>query len=415
MELNNKLEEIEELFSRGVAEFIDPEGKFKEKLIKKTKGENSGNIVIKFGVDPTRPDIHLGHAVVLRKLRKFQDLGCKVIFLVGDFTATIGDPSGKSKVRPEIEQAEVEKNVKSFLDQVGKILTLDTSVFSWIRNSDWFYGVTDLEPKNAVRVFFQTTLVNPKSFIGKSILFSQTRMQKTHLKSKEIVSVSLKGLLWTLKHISFNRLVERDMFQERIKRGEELFMHEMMYPVLQGIDSFVLGEIFGSCDLEIGGTDQTFNMLTGRDVMRVNRRPQQAVLTVRILEGTDGKEKMSKSMENFIGITDSPSDMYGKIMSIPDSSIINYFTLCTYTPLSAIEETKKELENGKGNPKNVKMKLARETVAIYHGEDKASKALEDFRKTFEKGEMPEDVPEIQAKAGDELSSLLLESGFVESK
>ena len=262
-------------------EFIDPEGKFKEKILRKAKGEYEEDIIIKFGVDPTRPDIHLGHAVIFRKLRKFQDLGCKVVFLVGDYTAQIGDPTGRSKIRPEIEQKEVEANMKTYLDQVGKILLTDKNSFSWIRNSDWFTAITDIELPKGDKVKMSIEKEGKKtdidfdanSFVGKAVVFEKTRMQPTITGFRGAISViTLKSLLWTLKHITHSRLIERDMFQERIKSGKELFMHEMLYPVLQGIDSFVLSEIYGNCDLEIGGTDQTFNMLIGRDIMKLNKK-----------------------------------------------------------------------------------------------------------------------------------------------
>src|SRR3989344_3353304 len=296
--------DVEEVLSRSVSTFVDPQGAFKDKLLKKINGQYKKDIVIKLGVDPSRPDIHFGHAVVLRKLRQFQDMGCKVVFLVGDFTARIGDPSGKSKIRPEIEQAEVDHNAKTYIEQVGKILRTEPSIFSWIRNSDWFTNITDLNLPDNYKVDMDVTVkgkttkieITPNSFVGKAVVFEQTRMQVRDL-----------------------HLIDRDMFQERIKSGGELYMHEMMYPILQGIDSFVLSQIYGSCDLEIGGNDQTFNMLMGRDIMKANKTEEQAVLSLEILPGLDGKEKMSKSLNNYITITDSPSEMFGKIMSIPDS------------------------------------------------------------------------------------------------
>ena len=423
MNSDQKNSEIEELFERGVEEFIDPEGKFKEKLLKKAKEEYEKDIIVKFGVDPTRPDIHLGHAVVFRKLRKFQDLGCKVVFLVGDYTAQIGDPTGRSKIRPEIEQKEVEANMKTYLDQVGKILRTNKKSFSWIRNSDWFTAITDLElPKgDKVKMSFEkegkkTEIdFDANSFVGKAAVFEKTRMQGAVAGFKGLISViTLKSLLWTLKHITHSRLVERDMFQERIKGGKELFMHEMLYPVLQGVDSFVISEIYGSCDLEIGGTDQTFNMLMGRDILKINKKEQQAVMSLELLEGTDGKEKMSKSLDNYIAITDEPNDMYGKIMSLPDTSIVNYFNLCTYTPQEEIKKIESEMKKGKMNPKDAKMRLAREIVVIYHGEDKAEQAEQNFIKTFQKGGLPEDLEEIIVPKGITLSKVLLDNKVVKS-
>jgi tyrosyl-tRNA synthetase len=409
---------METLLSRAVGAFIDPEGKFKEKLLKSPE-----KVVIKLGVDPNRPDIHLGHAVVLRKLRQFQDLGCKVIFLVGDYTAQIGDPTGKSKVRPDIDQKEVDRNSKTYIDQVGKILNTDEKVFSWIRNSEWFFNPLDYsgDPKVKsieVKVDYidgssKSGKVPAESFIGKSIFFDDTRMQNTHLHKKEIMNVTLRGLLWTMKHITHAQLIERDMFQDRIKSGGELYMHEMLYPILQGIDSFMIHNIYGACDLEIGGTDQHFNMLMGRTVMKANHLEPQAVISFKLLEGLDGKEKMSKSLDNYIGITDAPADMYGKIMSLPDSSIVNYFELCTYTPMEKIGEIKEELAQGKVNPRDHKMELARQIVTEYHGLKAAEEAEADFISKFQKKEIPENIPEV--KASGALVDILIEQKVVPSK
>ncbi len=388
---------IEGLFSRSVGNFLDPDGTFKKKLLAKAAGKYEGDVIIKFGVDPTKPDIHLGHAVVFRRLRQMQDLGCKVVFLVGDFTVQIGDPTGKSRIRPEVDQEEAEKNIRTYLDQVGKILNTDPKVFSWIRNSDWYYGATDLQPKEGIKVWLENRLINPRSFAGKAILYENTRMQKTHLGRSDIRDVTLRGLLFTLRHITHGRLIQRDMFQERLKQGQELYMHEMLYPVLQGIDSFLISLIYGSCDLEVGGNDQTFNMLMGRDVQRVNNVPEQAVLSMKLLTGLSGKEKMSKSLDNYITITDAPENMYGKIMSIPDASLPEYFELCTYTSMKDVKEILKELENKDGseaNPRDVKMRLAREIVSIYHGEEKAQKAEAEYISVFQKGELPVDIPVV---------------------
>ena len=408
-EIMNK-NKINELFTRGVGEFIDPNGVFRKKL------ENDPEkVVIKFGVDPTRPDLHLGHAVVLRKLREFQDLGVKVVFLIGDYTAQIGDPTGKNKIRPEIEQQEVETNMKTYLEQVGKILKTDDKVFSWIRNSDWFTAINDIGAPVGQKLSWTLSSgkvvddIDANSTVGKSLLFEKSRMQ-----TKDLFVITLRSFLWTLKHITHSRLIKRDLFQDRLNNGEELFLHEMMYPVLQGIDSFALDHIYNSCDLEVGGTDQLFNMLVGRDVMEMNQKTPQAVLSFKLLEGTDGKEKMSKSLDNYIGITDEPNDMYGKVMSIPDSSIGNYFELCTFTPMDEVEDIQKKLEKGSVNPKDIKMKLAKQIVAIYHGEDKAQKAEESFVNTFQKREIPEEMTELDGR-GKTLMDILIEAKILSSK
>jgi tyrosyl-tRNA synthetase len=418
-------DDVNELFSRGVGSFVDPDGSFREKLEKKARGEYPGDIVIKLGVDPTRPDIHLGHAVILRRLRQFQELGCKVIFLVGNFTAQIGDPSGKSKVRPEISVAEIENNMRTFVEQVGKILrTDDPKLFSWIANGDWFTGVTDLNLPDDYKIEMEVGLdgkstkipIAPNSFIGKAIAFEQTRMQVKQLGLKDRISVvTFSSFLWALKHITHSRLIDRDMFQERITKGEELYMHEMMYPVLQGIDSVVLTQIYGSCDLEIGGTDQTFNMLIGRDIMKANNYQPQAVMALEILVGTDGKEKMSKSLDNYIAITESPREMFGKVMSVSDDCMRGYFTLATYTPTDEIDEMMSKIEKGKLHPKDAKLRLAREIVSIYHGEPAAKEAQEDFVNVFSNKDAPKDVEVVKAAKGTQLVDILLSQNTISSK
>jgi tyrosyl-tRNA synthetase len=408
-------DEQAELFERGVSTFIDPDGVFKDKLERKAKGEYKKDIVIKFGVDPTRPDIHLGHAVVLRRLRQFQDLGCKVVFLVGDYTAQIGDPTGESKIRPELTITEIQKNMKTYLEQVGKILRDDPAVFSWITNSDWFLNVTDVSANVDAKLELEGKKIEPNSFIGKALLFENTRMQRKIGPDKGIIGITLRGLLWTLKHITHQRLIERDMFQDRLKSGSELYMHEMLYPVLQGIDSFALSHIYGSCDLEMGGADQTFNMLMGRDVMKANGVEQQAVLAMKIIPGTDGKEKMSKSLDNYIGINETPEEIFGKTMSIPDSLMKEYFLLATYTPIAEVEEMEKKLESGKLHPRDMKLRLAREITAIYHGTDAAKKAEEGFIDTFSRGGVPKEIVVVKVASGSKLGDVLLSQGLVDSK
>lgn len=417
-------QELDELFSRGVGEFIDPNNTFRKKL-----ETNPENVVIKFGVDPTRPDIHIGHAVVLRKLRQFQNLGCKVVFLVGDYTAQIGDPTGKSKIRPEIQLSEIFINMKTYIDQVGKILDvktdesgniINTPTFSWIRNSDWFTDVSDIGATLENQENIEITIGDekktyPNTFVGKAQLLDESRMQNTYLKNSIIYTISLSRVLGTLRHITHSRLISREMFQERINNEVELYMHEMLYPVLQGIDSHALARIYKSCDLEVGGTDQTFNMLMGRDVMKMYNQPEQAVLSFKLLEGLDGKEKMSKSLDNYVGITDDPNDMYGKIMSIPDSSIGNYFELCTFTPISDVENIRKGLENGSLHPKEAKMSLAKQIVEIYHGNDIAQKAEENFINTFQKKEIPDELEKVQIENGEKLMDAIVRAGVVESK
>lgn len=415
---------VDDILSRGVGTFVDPDNVFRNKLIAKADGTSKESIIVKFGVDPTRPDIHLGHAVVLRKLRQMQDIGVKVIFLIGDFTAQIGDPTGKNKSRPEIEQTTIDANMKTYLDQIDKILLLDDAVFSWIRNSDWFYTISDIAPNPDTKVELnitkgeeKTTIQIPSgSLAWKAEVFRNTRMQVTRLHKENIHDITLRGFLWTLKHITHSRLIERDMFQQRIKNNAELYMHEVMYPVLQGIDSYALALVYGSCDLEVGGTDQTFNMLMGRDIMKANNMPMmQSVLSFDILIGLDGKEKMSKSLENYIAITDTPNDMFGKIMSIPDSLLSNYYELCTFTPMEEVERIISELEKGKRHPKEVKMDLAQQVVEIYHGKKEAEESRERFISTFSNKEIPSDILTVKVKKGILLVDALLANGLVESK
>jgi tyrosyl-tRNA synthetase len=414
---------ITDILTRGVGTFVDPEGTLKKKLIAKAKGEYKKNIVIKFGVDPTRPDIHLGHAVVLHKLRQLQELGCIVVFLFGDFTAQIGDPTGKSKARPEVDQAAIEANMKTYLDQVGKILDLHAARFSWIRNSDWFYTVTDyfFDPKTQLNWNTKDSEgvernipIDPNSFVGKALLFDRSRMQTQVLK-KPARGVTFMTILSVLRHVTLAQLIERDMFQKRISDGEPLFMHEMLYPILQGIDSNVLSDVYDSCDLEVGGTDQTFNMLMGRTVMEMTKKEPQAVLSFALLVGLDGKEKMSKSLDNYVGITDAPSDMFGKLMSIPDSAIESYYELCTFTPMDDVVAIRKKIETGKVNPRDSKMELAQQIVEIYHGRAKAEEAKAAFVSVFQEKKLPDTMPEVSVAKGTLLVDVLLENDIVDSK
>src|SRR3989344_2465959 len=423
---------VDDILTRGVGTFVDPNGVFRKKLIARANGTSNAEIIVKFGVDPTRPDIHLGHAVVLRKLRQMQDMGVKVIFLIVEFTALIGDPTGKSKVRAEVDQAAINENMRTYLDQVDKILLVerddsgamkDGRSFSWMRNSDWFYGVTDITPEgasqSALTAEFDGKKINipiaSNSFVSKAVVYENTRMQKSFLSRTAVHSVSLVNMLAVLRKISLAQLIERDMFQDRIKSSEPLFMHEMLYPVMQGIDSDVLAQVYGSCDLEVGGTDQTFNMLIGRKVMEMTKKEAQAVLACDLLVGLDGKEKMSKSLDNYVGITDEPNDMFGKLMSIPDSVLPKYFELCTYTPVAEVREIEKKLASGKLHPKEVKMDLAEQIVNIYHGAEAGRGARENFVNTFQKKEIPDDIPVVSVARGTLLVDALLTQHIVESK
>jgi tyrosyl-tRNA synthetase len=423
---------ISEILGRGVGTFVDPDGSFRKKLIAKAKGEYTKDIIVKFGMDPTRPDIHLGHAVVLRKLRQMQDLGCKIVFLIGDFTTLIGDPTGKSKVRPEVDFETVAKNMATYLEQVDKILLverdekgviIDSPLFSWSRNSDWFFNVTDISvegaSKNALTIKDEVTgnllEVPSTSFVAKAAVFENTRMQKTFLGRKTTHTVSVVNLLSVLRKITNAQLLERDMFQERVNSNTPLYMHEMLYPVAQGIDSELIALIYGSCDLEVGGTDQTFNLLMGRKVMEMTGKEPQAILSFTLLVGTDGKEKMSKSLDNYIAVTDTPTDMFGKIMSLPDALLPGYFELCTFTPMDEVTKIMSDMTTGKSHPKDVKMQLAQQIVEIYHGRASGESARKTFIETFQNKALPEDIPEYKAEKGVLLADALLDAEQVGSK
>lgn len=318
------------------------------------KGEK---LRVKIGMDPTAPDLHLGHAVALRLLRRFQDLGHTVVFIIGDYTARIGDPSGKSKTRPQLEAKDIDKNAKTYFKQVGKILDLKKAEVRY--NSEW---------------------------LGK-------------LKFEDVIRLTAK--------FTVARILERDDFAKRYKAGEELSCHELLYPMMQAYDSVAI-----KADVEVGGTDQRFNMLAGRELQKKMGLPEQDVITVPLLVGLDGKDKMSKSLGNYIGITEAPEEMYGKVMSIPDTLIGNYILLATDT-MSGLA-VKRELDAGK-NPRDIKMQLARSIVTCYHTAKDAEKAEAAFVALFQKHEQPTDMPTWKATKGATLADALVGSGLVASK
>lgn len=318
---------IDEVLNIGVEEIIE-----KEHLVKEMKSGRCLNI--KFGIDPTMPDLHLGHSVPLRKLRQFQDLGHNAILIIGDATAMVGDPSGRSETRKMLSSSDVKKNMKNYLKQAGKIL--DIKKTEVVYNSKW---------------------LNNNSMIT-------------------ILELSKAGTVQQILH--------RSDFKKRIENDQDISLLETLYPLLQGYDSVMV-----KADLEIGGTDQKFNLLTGRRVQRYFKMAEQDILTLPLLEGLDGIKKMSKSYGNYIALDEVPVDMFGKTMSLPDSLITKYFELCTN--LQQIEIPKTE------NPKDAKMKLAFEIVKIYHGEKKAKEAQENFINTFQKGKIPDDVEEVEGE------------------
>ncbi len=322
-----------DVIRRGVAEII-PEEDLVRKIERSIVTETPLNI--KLGCDPSRPDLHLGHSVVLRKLRQFQDLGHQAILIVGDFTGMIGDPSGRSKTRPPLSLEETRKNGQTYFEQATKILS--TKKVKMLYNSEWLAKM-DFE-------------------------------QVIQLASKYTVA----------------RILERDDFSERYKSGDPISIHELLYPLAQAMDSVAI-----RADVELGGTDQKFNLLVGRDIQREFGQEPQVALTMPILTGTDGMEKMSKSLDNYIGITEPPQQIYGKTLSIPDHLIYDYFLLTTNVADEDLRKIQKQLEDKSINPRDLKRRLARELVTLYYNEEAARKAEEEFDKIFVEKEVPEDI------------------------
>jgi tyrosyl-tRNA synthetase len=324
-----------EMLLRGTAGVWSPE-ELERKL---GESRESGRpLRVKLGADPSAPDIHLGHAVVLRKLRQFQDLGHQVMFIIGDFTGRIGDPSGRSETRKPLTEEQVRANARTYEEQVYRIL--DPGRTQILFNSEWL-GKLD---------FYQVV---------------------------ELCS-----------HYTVARMLERDEFAARFREGRPISVHEFLYPLAQAYDS-----IATRADVELGGTDQTFNFLLTRDVMREYGLVPQVVLTMPLLVGLDGVQKMSKSLGNYIGITEPPDQMYGKVMSVPDTLLGTYFELCTDVPMAEVRAMVRDMEAGHLNPREAKMRLAREIVAAYHGIEAARAAEERFVRVFSRREIPADVPE----------------------
>jgi len=362
MNLERELQRQLDIIRRGTVEIV-PENELVDK-IKKSIQENKP-LKIKLGLDPTAPDIHLGHTVVLQKLRQFQDLGHQVIIILGDFTARIGDPTGKSETRKQLSEEEVLANAQTYKDQIFKILDpLKTRV---VFNSEW------LAP----------------------------------LKFAQIIDLSAR--------YTVARMLERDDFAKRFKENLPISIHEFFYPLMQGYDSVAL-----EADIELGGTDQKFNLLMGRTLQKEYGQEPQIALMMPILEGLDGVNKMSKSLGNYIGITESPREMYGKTMSIADELMLRYFELVTPVSLEEIQTIKSGLEQGSLHPRDVKMRLAREIVTIYHGPDAAMAAEEEFKNIFQKGELPDEIPDVGISPDDLaegriwLAKLLVQGGLTAS-
>lgn len=353
MQVNEQLQHIR----RGVAEIV-PEAELRQKLIRSL--QTGQPLRIKLGLDPTAPDIHLGHTVVLNKLRQFQDMGHQIHLIIGDFTGRIGDPSGKSETRKQLTEEQVKTNAQTYQEQIFKVLQAEKTIVHF--NSEW------LMPMDLAQVL--------------------------QLAGKYTVA----------------RMLERDDFNNRYKEGLPIGVHEFMYPLMQGYDSVVL-----QADVELGGTDQKFNLLVGRQLQREYGHEPQVAIMMPILEGTDGVQKMSKSLGNYIGVNDEPYEMFGKTMSIPDQLICRYFELLTRVPMSEIEAMDKAMQEGKMNPRDAKIRLAKELITIYHNSDAAQKAEQRFKLVFSRGDIPDDIPEVTIAAGEVwLPKFLLDQGLVSS-
>ncbi|MDG5766991.1 tyrosine--tRNA ligase [Balneolales bacterium ANBcel1] len=349
------VEEQLEIIERGTVEIV-PREELKQKL---EKSRESGKpLRIKLGCDPTRPDLHLGHSVILRKMRQFQDLGHHTILIIGDFTAMIGDPSGANKTRPALTKEEVLHNGKSYFDQASKILDPDKTEI--VYNSEW---------------------LSPMSF-------------------GDVIRLA--------SHYTVARMIERDDFTKRYQNNDTISLHEFLYPLAQGQDSVHLRS-----DVELGGIDQKFNLLVGRHLQKEFSQPQQVCLMMPLLVGTDGTMKMSKSYENYIGIDEKPEDMYGKTLSIPDDLIYPYFELLTDVSLHDLPEIREKAEE---DPRNAKHDLAWTITKMYHGSDLADQARAFFEKTVVKKDIPDEIPEFALDAGRQLRllDLMKHVGFVAS-
>ncbi len=342
----------EELLSRGVSEVI-----VRDDLKKKLLGERP--LRVKFGVDPTRPDIHLGHYVGFRKLREFQELGHKVVVIIGDWTARIGDPSGRSVQRQMLSVEEVEHNAQTYLEQFSKVV--DTEKAEIVRQSEWFgkFSLTDV----------------------------------IHLTSKYTVA----------------RMLEREDFASRYSQGSPIAITELLYPLMQAYDSVAV-----HADVEVGGTDQTFNLLVGRDIQRDMGQEPQNILTWPILTGTDGVQKMSKSLDNYIGVNDPPNEMYGKVMSIPDSAMSEYFRLLTDVPIDEVQRLLNRSGVGELNPRDVKDRLATQLVADLYDAEAAREAHAEFDRVFRQGAVPVEMDEFSVPREVRIISVLIDTGMAGS-
>jgi tyrosyl-tRNA synthetase len=322
--------------------------------------ESNRPMRVKLGLDPTAPDIHLGHTVVLRKMRQFQDLGHKAVLIIGDYTARIGDPSGVNKTRPILTSEQIDANAKTYFDQAGRILDTSEDRLEIRYNSEWL----------------------------------------ENLSFAELIQIAAKKTV--------AQMLQRDSFKNRLDAGEDVFLHEMLYPIMQGYDSVCI-----KSDVELGGTDQTFNNLVGRDLQKASGQKPQIVIVMPILVGLDGVQKMSKSKGNYIGVTDEPNDMFGKVMSIPDELMENYFTLLTDLPEDQIAIL---TDPSKTHPRQAKGELGKMIVAQYHGPDAGVSAADEFDRVFKQHDVPTDMPEIQLPSAPiAIVELICTAGFADSR
>ncbi len=347
------MKESLELIKRGIDELLT-----EDDLVSKLKSKKQ--LTVKVGFDPTAPDLHLGHTVILNKMRHFQDLGHKVVFLIGDFTGRIGDPSGKNKTRPSLEKEELEKNAKTYSDQVFKILNKDLTDIRF--NSEWCEGL------------------------------------------------GADGIIGLASKYNLGRMLERDDFSKRYKANQQIAIHEFLYPLIQAYDSIAL-----NADVEMGGTDQKFNLLVGRELQRAFDQEPQVCITLPILEGLDGTNKMSKSLDNYVGINEDPDEMFGKIMSISDDLMWRWFELLSFRPINEINELKKEVKSGM-NPRDAKILLAEEIIERFHSKEDAGNAKNTFLDRFQKGAKPKDIETFSISLDGDIAigNLLKESGLVQS-
>ena len=347
------MKESLELIKRGIDEVLT-----EDDLISKLKSKKQ--LTVKVGFDPTAPDLHLGHTVILNKMRHFQDLGHKVVFLIGDFTGRIGDPSGKNKTRPSLDKEELEKNAKTYSDQVFKILNKDLTDIRF--NSEW------------------------------------------------CEDLGADGIIGLASKYNLGRMLERDDFSKRYKANQQIAIHEFLYPLIQAYDSIAL-----NADVEMGGTDQKFNLLVGRELQRAFDQEPQVCITLPILEGLDGTNKMSKSLDNYVGINEDPDEMFGKIMSISDDLMWRWFELLSFRPINEVNELKKEVKSGM-NPRDTKILLAEEIIERFHSKEDAENAKNTFLDRFQKGAKPKDIETFSISLDDAIAigNLLKESGLVQS-